>query len=181
VVGGLTGLGLALWLRVRVAGADGAHSVVAGAVFGVALFTVAAACGFERPKRSWRQLRWGVGGAAVLCLPPLLHHIADPGVAAPVGLLPLWATVVTVVAVAEEALLRGAVYEALARWRGQHTAIAVTAVAFALLHVPVYGWTAAPLDLAVGVFLGVLRAVAGSVTAPALAHALADLASWWLR
>ena len=60
-------------------------------------------------------------------------------------------------------------------------AIAVSAVAFALLHVPVYGWSVLPLDLAVGVALGVLRVLAGSVTAPAITHVVADLAGWWLR
>jgi membrane protease YdiL (CAAX protease family) len=93
----------------------------------------------------------------------------------------VWAAVVTLVAVAEELLLRGALYEALLRWRGQYTAIAVTAIAFAALHIPLYGWAVVPLDLAVGLFLGVLRTVAGSVTAPAVTHTLADLAGWWLR
>ena len=37
------------------------------------------------------------------------------------------------------------------------------------------------LDLAVGVWLGALRAVSGSVAVPAIAHTLADLAGWWLR
>jgi membrane protease YdiL (CAAX protease family) len=183
---GLLGLGLALVLRVRVAGVDGAHSAAAGVVFGVALLALAAACGFPRPRLGWRQLGWGVGGAAVLCLAPLGHHIAHPGAAAPAGLLPGWAAVVTLVAVAEEVLLRGALWEALVRWRGPYTAIVVTAIvvtafAFAALHVPVYGWAVVPLDLAVGVFLGVLRVMAGSVTAPTLTHALADLAGWWLR
>ena len=88
---------------------------------------------------------------------------------------------VTLVAVAEELLLRGALFEALTRWRNENTAIAVSAVAFALLHVPVYGWHVLVLDLAVGVALGVLRAVSGSVTAPAITHVVADLAGWWLR
>jgi hypothetical protein len=44
-----------------------------------------------------------------------------------------------------------------------------------------YGWTAVPLDLAVGVWLGGLRLATGGVAAPATAHALADLAYWWLR
>ena len=177
----LAGLGLALVLRVRVAGAAGAHSVPAGVVFGVALLGLAVAVGFARPALCWRQLCWGVGGAMVLCLPPLAHHLTYPGAVAPAGQLPAWAAVVTLVAIAEELLLRAALYEALMLWRGPHIAIAVTALAFAALHVPVYGWSAAPLDLAVGVFLGVLRLLAGSVTAPALTHALADLAGWWLR
>jgi membrane protease YdiL (CAAX protease family) len=178
---GLVGLGLALVLRVRIAGVEGVHSVPAGAVFAVALLTIAAACGFDRPALQWRQLGWGIGGAIVLCLPPMIHHVAHPGVPGPADLLPAWASVVTLVAVAEELLLRGALYEALLRWRGQHTAIAVTAVAFAALHIPLYGWAVVPLDLAVGVFLGALRAMAGSVSAPALTHTLADLAGWWLR
>jgi membrane protease YdiL (CAAX protease family) len=178
---GLAGLALALVLRVRVAGTEGAHCVPAGVVFGIALLALAAACGFHRPVPGWRQLCWGAGGAAVLCLPALVHHLARPGIPAPAGLLPVWAAVVTLVAVAEELLLRGALYEALARWRGQYVAIAVTAVAFAALHIPLYGWAVGPLDLAVGVFLGALRAVTGSVTAPAITHTLADLAGWWLR
>jgi membrane protease YdiL (CAAX protease family) len=179
---GLVGLALAVVLRVRVAGAVGAQSVPAGVVFGVVLLALAAACGrWQRPTVGWRQLAWGVAGAALLCAPPLAHHLAHPGVAAPVGLLPGWAAVVTLVAIAEEVLLRGALFEALTVWRGPYLAVAVTAVAFAALHVPVYGWSVAPLDLAVGVFLGVLRVLAGSVTAPALTHTLADLADWWLR
>jgi membrane protease YdiL (CAAX protease family) len=177
----MVGLGLALAVRVRVAGPEGAQSVPAGVVFGVALLALAAACGFQRPQLRWRQLCWGVGGATALCLPPLIRHLAHSGPTSPVGVLPVWAAVVSVVAVAEELLLRGAMYEALLRWRGQYTAIAVTAGAFAVLHVPLYGWAVIPLDLAVGVFLGVLRALAGSVSAPALTHALADLAGWWLR
>jgi membrane protease YdiL (CAAX protease family) len=180
-VAGSLGLGLAVVLRVRVAGTERAHSVAAGVVFGLALLAIAAACGFHRPALGWRQLGWGVGGAMVLCLPPLAHHLAHPGASAPARLLPVWAAVVTLVAIGEELLLRGALYEALLRWRGQHTAIAVTAIAFAALHIPPYGWAVVPLDLAVGVSLGVLRAVAGSVTAPALTHTLADLAGWWLR
>jgi membrane protease YdiL (CAAX protease family) len=180
-VAGLAGLGLALLLRVRVAGVEGAHCVPAGVVFGVAVLALAVACRLRRPALGWRQLAWGLGGAVVLCLPPLAHHLVHPGVTAPAGLLPRWAAVVTLVAVAEEALLRGALWEALARWCGPYTAVAVTAVAFAALHVPLYGWAVIPLDLAVGVFLGALRVVAGSVTAPALTHTLADLAGWWLR
>jgi hypothetical protein len=45
----------------------------------------------------------------------------------------------------------------------------------------VYGWAVVPLDIAVGVWLGTLRAVTGTVAAPAIAHSLADLAGWWLR
>jgi membrane protease YdiL (CAAX protease family) len=67
------------------------------------------------------------------------------------------------------------------RWRGVAPAVTVTAACFAMLHAPLYGWPAVPLDFGVGVWLGGLRLSAGRVTAPALAHTVADWASWWLR
>jgi membrane protease YdiL (CAAX protease family) len=178
---GLTGLTLAVALRVHLAGVQGASSPVAGAVFGIALLLLTAACGMQRPKLAPRHVVWGVGAAAVFCVPPLLQRLVHGGVEEPAAALPLWAAVVTLVAVAEELFLRGALFEAAVQWRGERAAIVLTAVAFSLLHVPIYGWHVALLDLAVGVALGVLRVVAGSVSAPALAHVLADLAGWWLR
>ena len=65
--------------------------------------------------------------------------------------------------------------------RGPGTALVVTSVAFAVLHVPFYGPSVLPLDLAVGFLLGGLRLVSGGVAAPSGAHVLADLAGWWLR
>lgn len=181
VLFGLAGLGVAVTLRVQVAGVRGASSPVAGVVFGIALLVMTAACGIKRPRLTLRHVAWGAGTAAVLCIPPLLERIFHGGVDEPAGALPVWAAVVTLVAVAEELLLRGAVFEAVLQWRGECEAVMITAVAFALLHVPVYGWHVALLDFAVGVILGVLRVVAGSVSAPAFAHVLADLAGWWLR
>ena len=60
--------------------------------------------------------------------------------------------------------MRGSLYRAVDQRAGAVAAIALTSVAFALLHVPLYGWAVVPLDLAVGVWLGVLRAVTGSVS-----------------
>lgn len=85
------------------------------------------------------------------------------------------------VTVAEEVLLRGALFDAARAWRGPRAALGLSSVAFALFHVPVYGWRVLPLDLAVGCCLGALRLATGSVTASAAAHTLADLAGWWLR
>ena len=189
---GLTGLALAVALRVRLAGVDGARSAPAGLAFGAGLIVVAATLGLRRPAWGPGQWLWGLGGAAVLCLVPAWRWVETAGGAAgvadglraasgPISRLAVWAGVVAFVAVAEEAVLRGAVFEALTHWRGENVAIAVTAAAFALLHVPVYGWAVLPLDLAVGVGLGVLRVLAGSVTAPAIAHLTADLAGWFLR
>jgi membrane protease YdiL (CAAX protease family) len=116
----------------------------------------------------------------VLCLPAAISRLTGPDHAAGNGFL-VWAVVVTVVATAEEMLLRGALYDALATRAGMWTAISVGALAFALLHVPMYGWGAVPLDAAVGVWLGVLRAVTGSITAPTVTHVVADWAGFWLR
>ena len=180
---GLLGLAAAVLIRVRIAGPAGPASVPAGLSFGLALMLLAAVLG-ERPS-AWRgsggAAAVGLAGAAVLCAPVIVRHLAEPGYTAPAGLAVTWAAGVTLVAIAEEALLRGAVYRLIVARHGTVPAIAVTAVAFALLHAPVYGWAVVPLDLAVGVWLGVLRHLTGSVVAPAVAHTVADLAGWWLR
>jgi hypothetical protein len=77
--------------------------------------------------------------------------------------------------------LRGSVYDAVRERAGDNAAIAVGAVAFGLLHLPLYGLHAVPLDVAVGVLLGELRRVTGTAAAPAVAHVGADWAAWFLR
>ena len=52
---------------------------------------------------------------------------------------------------------------------------------FGLLHVPLYGWHVLPLDLAVGIVLGLLRSWTSTAAAPAVAHVVADLCGWFLR
>jgi len=91
-----------------------------------------------------------------------------------------WAAIIVGVAVAEEAVLRGVLFDRLRRGGGALLAILVTTVLFALMHVPLYGWHVVSLDLAVGLALGGLRLTSGRVAAPAVAHAVADLATWWL-
>jgi membrane protease YdiL (CAAX protease family) len=180
----LAALAGALAVRLAVAGPAGVRSVPAGAVFAVLLGGVAlAAAGAPafRPGSPGPQLVFGALGAAVLCAVPLVAHLTSPGGALPTAGLPVWALVVSAVAVAEEVLLRGALWTALAARRGDGWALGVTTVAFALLHVPLYGWSALPLDCAVGLLLGALRMLAGGWGAPALAHTVADLAGWWLR
>jgi membrane protease YdiL (CAAX protease family) len=177
---GLAGLGVAVTLRVQVAGMAGSQSVLGGLVFGIALCVLAGCVGLARPSLGLPVVGIGVAGAAVLCLPPLISKLAA-GSAVPTAPGLAWVGVVSLVAVAEEMLLRGALYDQLLSWRGQNWAIGLTTVAFSLLHVPLYGWHVLVLDLAVGIWLGTLRAVSGTVAAPAIAHALADLAGWWLQ
>jgi membrane protease YdiL (CAAX protease family) len=126
---------------------------------------------------------------AVFGLVLVLATVAGPSIAGavvPVGVLrpaaPFlpWALVTIVVATAEEGILRGALFDRLRVAAGLPIAIGVSTVAFALMHVPLYGWGVVPLDLAVGLGLAGLRITTGSIVAPAAAHAVADLATWWL-
>jgi membrane protease YdiL (CAAX protease family) len=187
IAAGLVGLGTACALRVALAGVAGARSVTAGLIFGAVVAAVAAAISVRTvPAHSGRfavlrLLTYGVLGAIALCVPAALRHADSATVPLPLnGYLP-WALGVVVVAIAEESLLRGSLFTALQQRGGTASAIVVTSVAFAVLHVPLYGTSVFPLDLAVGVWLGALRASTGSVAVPAVAHTLADLAGWWLR
>lgn len=151
----------------------------------VAVLGAGAALSRWRPARpAPAALAWGVAGAAVLVVGPAGRALATARAAALVaghaGAFLPWGAAVAVVVCAEEAFLRGALWRACARWRGEATALVVTSAAFGLVHVPLYGWRALPLDALVGLVLGGLRLASGSVAAPALAHLVADWAGWWL-
>lgn len=173
----LAAFAAAVAIRVAVAGPAGAGSVRSGLVFAAVLATLAVAA-HAGLVVSGRALLIGVLGAIALVVPVLaVHgvggHLTATGYAT-------WAPATVAVATAEEAFLRGALYDAVARALGVDAAVVVGALAFAALHVPLYGWRAVPLDLAVGLALGALRVVTGTWTAPAVAHAGADLVGWWL-
>ena len=174
------GLALAVVVRTSYAGVAGAASMRAGLVFASLLAVLSAAAGvsarFDR-----RSLLTGLVAAGVLVAPVLVTHVLNHTALVHPGHGYLtWALATSVVATAEEAFLRGALFGALLRWRGEGAAVAGAAVAFALLHVPPYGWHVVPLDLAVGVALGAVRVVTGGWLASAVAHTGADLAGWWL-
>jgi membrane protease YdiL (CAAX protease family) len=175
----LLGLAGAVALRVAINGAGAGSALAAGAVFGVVLLGLVAA-GAGRPALpSLAGVGLGVaGGMALVAVPVLIHPLR------PVGLRPeplvAWAAVTVLVATAEEALLRGALFDALSEAGGLALAVPVSTVAFALMHVPLYGWAVVPLDLGAGLLLCGLRLAGRSMAAPAIAHILADLATWWL-
>ena len=178
----LAGLGAALVLRLAVAGGAGVYSVPAGIIFAAVLLAVAGAAGWRPGRPRLTGFLICLAGAGVLVAVPLwlrLSGAVEPLSFPLAGFLP-WALVVSAVAVGEELLLRGILFTLVQRVAGPITATGITAIAFGLLHVPLYGWHVLPLDLAVGVWLGGLRVVSGGVTAPAVAHTLADLAAWWL-
>lgn len=177
----IAGFAMAIALRVSLGVPDVAHSALAGLAFAGALLILSLAAGNIGwpPRRPAKVLLAGIGGAAVLCIPPFVQALIH-GSHHPAGNYLAWSLIVTIVASSEELFLRGALYSRLAQWRGPGVAIAVGTLLFGLLHLPLYGLASLPLNLAVGVWLGLLRHYTGSWLAPATAHVLADLAGWWL-
>jgi membrane protease YdiL (CAAX protease family) len=180
------GLGALVWARAEGAG-HGLDQLTVGAAFVSGLLLLAVVAGVARPSR--RSIARPVAVGAVVGLAIVGAGLAGPalggipvigGLGRPAAAFGPWVAVTIGVAVAEEAILRGALFDRVQRAGGAPLAIVVTTVAFALLHVPLYGWHVVPLDLAVGLALGGLRLATGGFIAPAVAHALADLATWWL-
>ncbi len=174
-------IGAASALRALTNGRSVPSAFAAGAAFGVILLLLTLAAGWRFIRPPARSLVAGLGGGAVLLAVPILLH---PETADIVGMRPEpfwgWAAVTILVACAEEVAFRGSLLDVLAQAAGWEVAIALSSLAFALIHVPLYGWGVIPLDFAAGVWLAGLRLISGSVAAPAVAHVVADLATWWL-
>jgi membrane protease YdiL (CAAX protease family) len=96
------------------------------------------------------------------------------GPAAPLSFGALTIGMNSLAAVAEEALFRRLLYGRLERL-GPPLAIGLSALAFALLHVPGYGIAALPVDLGAGLLLSWQRWASGSWGAPATTHVVANL------
>lgn len=178
----MAGVTAAMMLRVAVGGNEGVQSAPAGLTFAAALLCLALVGGWTPGRAHLRHVGWGIAGSVVLVAVPawLRWSGAVLPLSLPVDQFPFWAVIVSLVAVSEEVVLRGVLFTAIEQSSGPLIAAGITATAFALLHVPMYGWGALPLDLAVGLWLGGLRLLTGGATAPAVAHTLADLAGWWL-
>ena len=177
------GLGLALVVAGRWAATVAeAPPLLVGTVFGIALALVAWVGGARVALPRPAALIIGLAGAALLVG---LAMGASQLAGQPLQLVPKtqfapWALITIVVASAEELVLRGVLFDSLRHATDLTIAVIVTSAAFALMHVPLYGWHVVPLDLGVGVFLAGLRLTSGSVAAPAIAHIVADLATWWV-
>src|SRR5204862_4894962 len=63
-----------------------------------------------------------------------------PGLGRPAAPFLPWAAITILVAGAEELFLRGRLFDATRRAGGLVAALVVTTLAFALMHVPLYGW-----------------------------------------
>ena len=183
IITALLGAAIALrWTATVGAMADG---VLVGAAFGALLIAVAGVAGWRpglRPRRLVAiALLVGLAGGLALVAISLAVHLSIPWIAfRPSPTFAPWAAVTVLVAVAEEVVLRGALFDAVEESGGVIVALLATSLAFALLHVPLYGWHVVPLDLGVGLFLGGLRMMTGDIAAPAMAHVVADLATWWM-
>ena len=190
-----TGLGAVVLARAAATRA-GLEPVIVGAAFGIALVGLAIAGGIGArgggigARVGARMLRALVVGAivglgfvvaAAAGAGTSLGAAAHPaGLARPAGAFLPWAAVTLIVAIAEEAILRGLLFSRIRDAGGSVLAVLATTAVFALMHVPLYGWHVVPLDLAVGLGLGGLRIATRGFAAPAAAHAVADLATWWL-
>ena len=175
------GLGAAALARSVFIGIGSAGAFLVGTVFGLTLLGLALAAGWRPARPRLGALGVGVvGGLLLIGIPELV----GPSSRAAIGIRPepflAWLTVTALVVAAEEAILRGALVSALDAAGGPVVAVAVSSMAFALMHVPVYGWGVVPVDLAAGVLLAGLRYLTGGTAAPTTAHLLADLATWWL-
>ncbi|HVC03626.1 MAG TPA: CPBP family intramembrane glutamic endopeptidase [Candidatus Acidoferrales bacterium] len=168
-------------LRSAVGGSATAASMPAGVVFALALLALAAGAGWRLGRPSLAAVGIGVAGGAVLVAAWLSSRSGVAVELAPVNtVIATWTPAVALIAVAEEVVLRGVLFDAVRGWGGDGWALAATTVLFAAVHVPLYGFGALPLDLAVGLLLGGLRVVSRGVLAPAIAHLIADLAGGWL-
>lgn len=167
-------------LRRTVSGDAGAASLPGAVIFAATLAALATASGWRpRRPRALHLLAGCAAGGLLLAGPLLRGHPVQP-LHADMWLLGVWMPTVAAVAVAEEVVLRGALFAAVAGLTSVQLAVPFTALMFAVIHVPLYGVGAVPLDLAVGLLLGALRVWSGGVAAPAVSHLVADLATPWL-
>lgn len=116
--------------------------------------------------------RWvAVVAIGILAFAAVRARFLAPPVS-PATLFALFANVVA--AVSEEAFFRRFAYARLER-HGVAVAIGVTALLFAVVHVPIYGLRILPLDIGAGLVFGWQRWASGTWTAPAATHIVANI------
>jgi membrane protease YdiL (CAAX protease family) len=176
----LSGLAAVVGLRWEATVRGAADGVAIGLVFGVGLLALALGSGWRPTPERRSSIAIGAVGGAVLVLLTLLTRSGQLPWLAPAAAFVPWVAVTVLVATAEEVVLRGALFDEIDGRIGTLGAVLVTSVVFALMHVPLYGWHVVPLDLGVALWLAGLRLATGGIAAPAIAHTIADLATWWL-
>lgn len=176
----VAGLAAAVGLRWEATVRGAAGSIAIGLVFGIGLLIVGLVGGWRPARVRPSALVFGAAGGAVLVILAIVTRPAQVPWLAQLTAFAPWVSVTILVATAEEIVLRGALFDELDRRLGATIAVFATSVLFALMHVPLYGWHVVPLDLGVGLWLAGLRLATDGIAAPAMAHAIADLATWWL-
>jgi membrane protease YdiL (CAAX protease family) len=175
------GLAFAEAVRWRIFTTGALDGLTEGAVFGVALVAVAVLGGLRPSVPPARALAAGVASGIVLVAISIVARWPQmplvPGHAAPFA---PWVAVTALVASGEELVLRGTLWRWAAAAGGETFGLLATSLLFALIHVPIYGPGVIPLDFGVGLIFGGLRVWFGGPAAPAAAHIVADLATWWL-
>ena len=156
-----------------------AGDLVSTAAFGMCLLTISwmeRAPSSSQPRWGrWWALAAGLATGAVLLVPVMLSPLSGR----PLEGFWIWASIAAVIATLEETAIRGALYQRWSEEAGPAVAIVAGALVFALIHLPRYGFAAMPLDAAVGLALGGLRALTGRVLPCAVAHTLADWGAWF--
>jgi membrane protease YdiL (CAAX protease family) len=177
----LVTVAIALALRVLAGAPVAAASPTAALLFSAVLLIGVAVGRADLGVVNWPGAALGVAGGVALVIVSLVGLPAIMlGPRATSATLVWWVPLVSLVAVSEELVLRGVLFSAVRAQRGDAVAVIVTAVLFAVVHLPLYGAGAMPIDLCVGVFLGSLRVISGGVAAPALAHVIADVGAGWV-
>jgi membrane protease YdiL (CAAX protease family) len=119
-----------------------------------------------------RRISWPLAVAVGVVAVVAARSVSGPILPAPVG---SWAVpLAAAAAVSEEAFFRRLMFDRLARVE-PGVAVAVTAVAFAAMHVPLYGGAAFWVDLGAGMLFGWQRWATGTWSAPAATHVAANL------
>jgi membrane protease YdiL (CAAX protease family) len=177
----LVTVALALAVRVLAGAPVPAASPMAALLFSAVLLIGVAVRRADLGVVNWTGAALGVAGGVALLIVSLVGlPTIMLGPRATSATLVWWVPLVSLVAVSEELVFRGALFSALRAQRGDAVAVIVTALLFAIVHLPLYGAGAMPIDLCVGVFLGSLRVASGGVTAPAVAHVIADVGAGWI-
>jgi membrane protease YdiL (CAAX protease family) len=157
-----------LVLRLRLIGYPSASVLFAGiyALVGVASLAVPIGPQDDRRLSPAGALALGVGAMAVATV--------VSGSVIPVRLGPQALVLNSLAALSEEAFFRRFLYGRLASF-GAVAAVAVTALLFALVHLPAYGLAAFWVDLGAGLLLSWQRWASGTWTVPAATHVAANL------
>jgi membrane protease YdiL (CAAX protease family) len=160
-----------LMLRPDLRGVDAATAVLA-VTYALVLVASATAPLPGAPQDAAPAMRPVAVLAAGVGAVVLASAVGGSRIATPVS---AWAPGLNVLAaVAEEALFRRLAYGWLLRL-GPAVAVLASATLFALVHIPVYGPAAIPVDLGAGLLLSWQRSASGTWTVPAATHAAANL------